>query len=473
MFKSRNTGFTNKSDQDDKAVVNAMLKKANKNQTKKPRLYLRDPSAPKPPNSGYVRFLNDRRVQLSSENHNLSFSEITRVLAAEWNQLPSDKKQPYILAAEQERVKYLEELAAYKKTDTYRKFIIGKLKKKELFSAIQNDQELNKEKPPTENKVKKDQELNKEKPPTENKVKKDQKLKKENTSSENSDAAHDIPIFTEEFLNFNKARETELRNLRKNVTDQEQEVCVLDKHIENMLDGTTKLKAYTEKLEARYSKYEQYLNKLRSILLDAFANTEFMDDTEVPTYETIDAYMVNLFTGLKNGTDTDSSKIAKVIKAISYLDSSQYPTEDDNKYEIIEEILDKLEQKNPISSLKENHNKEFPQLFQKATKACSNTKVLQKHVECNISNTTNEEQIHQLVQEAAQECSNLDMSNMQINEELIESNTIEKEDLLQLTEKVAQKCSNLKGPYVNDNSSASTTTDEKNVPVDTRSSQGM
>lgn len=31
-----------------------------------------------------------------------------------------------------------------------------------------------------------------------------QELNKENTSDENSNAVHDIPIFTEEFLNFNK-----------------------------------------------------------------------------------------------------------------------------------------------------------------------------------------------------------------------------------------------------------------------------
>lgn len=42
---------------------------------------------------GYIRYLNDRRDQFRTENPNLPFSEITKVLAAEWTQLPADKKQ--------------------------------------------------------------------------------------------------------------------------------------------------------------------------------------------------------------------------------------------------------------------------------------------------------------------------------------------------------------------------------------------
>lgn len=43
--------------------------------------------------AGYIRFLNDRRDQFRSENPNMPFAEITKVLAAEWNQLTADKKQ--------------------------------------------------------------------------------------------------------------------------------------------------------------------------------------------------------------------------------------------------------------------------------------------------------------------------------------------------------------------------------------------
>lgn len=47
--------------------------------------------------SGYVRFMNDRREKVRTDNPNISFTEITRLLANEWNQLPQDQKQVNIL----------------------------------------------------------------------------------------------------------------------------------------------------------------------------------------------------------------------------------------------------------------------------------------------------------------------------------------------------------------------------------------
>lgn len=71
------------------------------------------------------------------------------------------------------------------------------------------------------------------------------------------------------------ARESELRYLHKTVADQEQEVSVLDKHMENMNDEIIKLMANTKNLKVGCLKYEHYLIKLRSLLLDAFDNITF------------------------------------------------------------------------------------------------------------------------------------------------------------------------------------------------------
>jgi len=71
------------------------------------------------------------------------------------------------------------------------------------------------------------------------------------------------------------AKECELRYLHKTVADQEQEVSVLNKHIGNINNRILKLMANTKKLEAGCFKYEQYLIKLRSLLLDAFDNIKF------------------------------------------------------------------------------------------------------------------------------------------------------------------------------------------------------
>lgn len=50
-------------------------------------------NAPRQPLTGYVRFLNERREAVRSENPGLSFSEITKLLGSEWTKLPQHEKQ--------------------------------------------------------------------------------------------------------------------------------------------------------------------------------------------------------------------------------------------------------------------------------------------------------------------------------------------------------------------------------------------
>lgn len=90
---------------------------------------------------GYVRFLNDRRESVRSSNPNLSFAEITKMLASEWSNLPSDKKQQYLDAAEVDRERYTREYNAYKQTDAYKLFAQQQLTEKKLK---ENKEELNK-----------------------------------------------------------------------------------------------------------------------------------------------------------------------------------------------------------------------------------------------------------------------------------------------------------------------------------------
>src|SRR6218665_454 len=59
----------------------------------KKRKRARDINAPKQPLTGYVRFLNDRREKIRAENPGLTFSEITKLMGAEWTKLPASEKQ--------------------------------------------------------------------------------------------------------------------------------------------------------------------------------------------------------------------------------------------------------------------------------------------------------------------------------------------------------------------------------------------
>lgn len=85
--------------------------------------------------------MNDRRVKVRSENPNISFSEITKVLAAEWSNLPSDQKQQYLDAAEQDKERYNKEFSDYKQTEAYRIF---NEKQSEKQNSETNKKETNK-----------------------------------------------------------------------------------------------------------------------------------------------------------------------------------------------------------------------------------------------------------------------------------------------------------------------------------------
>lgn len=78
-----------------------------------------------------MRYLNDRRESVRAANPNLPFAEITKILASEWGNLPADKKQQYLIAAEQDRERYTREYNAYKQTEAYK-----------LFTQQQNEKKM-------------------------------------------------------------------------------------------------------------------------------------------------------------------------------------------------------------------------------------------------------------------------------------------------------------------------------------------
>lgn len=82
-----------------------------------------------------MRYLNDRRENVRSENPSMSFAEITKILASEWSSLPTDRKQQYLDAAEQDRERYTKEYNAYKQTEAYKNFTKQQNEKKLKESA--------------------------------------------------------------------------------------------------------------------------------------------------------------------------------------------------------------------------------------------------------------------------------------------------------------------------------------------------
>lgn len=124
------------------------------------------------------------------------------------------------------------------------------------------------------------------------------------------DSVVDLPIFTEEFLEHNKAREQELRNMRTLTMEYEEANAISSKHIDDMrvaIDGLNGVQQKGKDLNKRLS---CLLDKLKHTLvshfhdftlphdlLKSFGGDSSCDpqlDFGPPTVETIDRFMNGL-----------------------------------------------------------------------------------------------------------------------------------------------------------------------------------
>lgn len=254
---------------------------------KKRKATIKDKNAPKQPLTGYVRFLNERREKLRQENPNLSFSEITRQLGGEWSKLVPREKQRYLDDAEKDKERYLRDMEAYQKTDAYKLFKLQKEKKlkneqREEYDG-QNGSSLEPEK------------------------------------DEEDFGTFDIPVFTEEFLDHNKTREQELRQLRKQTTELEEQNAILSKHIENMKQAIEKLEVEAVQQRKHNMALQCHLTKLRTLLTTNFANVPLPGTNETPTLETIDSYMAKLHSVILESPQENESLVTTVRDIVGRL----------------------------------------------------------------------------------------------------------------------------------------------------------
>lgn len=196
--------------------------------------------------------MNERREAVRAANPNLSFAEITKLLASEWSNLAAERKQSYLDAAEQDRERYAREYSAYKQTEAYK-----------IFTQTQNEKKM---------KEPKDEPMKTPTVTSQPTVTKDDNRIKTGAEKESDFSNFDIPIFTEEFLDHNKTREAELRQLRKSNTDYEQQNSILQKHIENMKTAIEKLESETNQQRTNNVALQQHLDHMRTTLTNGFAN---------------------------------------------------------------------------------------------------------------------------------------------------------------------------------------------------------
>ncbi|XP_011860724.1 PREDICTED: high mobility group protein 20A isoform X2 [Vollenhovia emeryi] len=230
------------------------------NRTKKRKKAPRDATAPRQPLSGYFLFLNDRREKVRNQNPSLTFTEITKLLAAEWSKLPIDQKQHFLDAAEQDKERYNREFSDYKQTEAYR-----------LFNEKQSERQ---------------NESKKERNGTD--------VNAEQNDKDNDFTGFDIPIFTEEFLDHNKACEAELRQLRKATSDYESQNAVLQRHVDSLHAAVNRLESETNQQRTTNQTLQRHLDSLRSQLAGCFATIPLPGTHDGATLQNIDSYFERL-----------------------------------------------------------------------------------------------------------------------------------------------------------------------------------
>ncbi|AWP08029.1 putative pseudopodium-enriched atypical kinase 1 [Scophthalmus maximus] len=252
---------------------------------------MKDSNAPKAPLTGYVRFMNDRREQLRAERPDVPFPEITRMLGNEWSKLPPEEKQRYLDEAERDKERYMRELEKYQKTEAYKHFTRkvqekqkGKRHRGDVGHQVANESHHEKD-------------------------------------AEGKDrTVFDIPIFTEEFLNHSKAREAEMRQLRKTNMEYEERNAALQKHVESMRGAVERLEGDVMQERGRNGLLHQHLETLRQALASSFSTVPLPGSGETPNLESIDSYMKKLHSIIVSNPQDNEGLINTVRDVVNRLD---------------------------------------------------------------------------------------------------------------------------------------------------------
>jgi len=276
------------------------------------RRYPKGIGAPKQPLSGYVHFLNERRESVRSENPDITFSELSKKLAAEWSKLGDEEKNKYNEFARKDKDRYDREFLDYQNTEAYKQYIesqqggggaesggvAAKKKKKKSgtapSSARPSFEESEGEDPPMV------------------------------TGSSSSSATFDIPIFTDEFMEHNKVRENELRQLRKQTTEFDEQNAVLSKHIDSMKTAISKLEMETLQQRQNNASQNQHLESIRFLVLQAFKGVQVPGFTDGLSTRNVDEMVTKLLSIVTDNPTQHPALIQAARDVVARIDYTKF-----------------------------------------------------------------------------------------------------------------------------------------------------
>ncbi|KAM4549346.1 SWI/SNF-related matrix-associated actin-dependent regulator of chromatin subfamily E member 1-related isoform 1-T2 [Odontesthes bonariensis] len=250
------------------------------------------PNGPKAPVTGYVRFLNERREHMRARYPDLPFPEITKRLGAEWTRLaPTDKKR-YLEEAEREKMQYAQELKEYQQTEAY-----------QISSAKIHDKRIKKEDTPS--------------------VIVSSGSGASFAKTADLSSRFDIPIFTEEFLDQNKAREAELRRLRKANIEFEEQNAVLQRHIKDMNSAKERLEAELGQDEKRTQALHQHLLAIKHTLVNSLSSVPLPGTGETASFGNLDSYLSRLSGVIEGNPHKHRALASQLYEVLSHIESEK------------------------------------------------------------------------------------------------------------------------------------------------------
>jgi hypothetical protein len=242
---------------------------------------------------------------MRSKNPNMSFGELTKIIALKWKDLPAEAKQKFINQAELDKERYVKEMAEYKTTQTYKNYLketsqakMARSDDSSPFGNHNNSSHLND--------LSNGNGLN-----SPNAI-------CLNFANETNVAGFDIPIFTEQFIEHSKTRENEMRQIRKEICELEQQNSVLHKHIDMMKQSSSKVDLDIENYKQTNSQLSKKIDAFRQAIINC--NIQLPNSKEYPAPNNIDEYIMRLYSLVSTNdsqNDTNNAFVSHVKSVLS------------------------------------------------------------------------------------------------------------------------------------------------------------
>jgi len=141
------------------------------------------------------------------------------------------------------------------------------------------------------------------------------------TLTTSSDSVLNIPVFTPQFLQHNKARENEMRQLRKQYTDLEEQNAELTLHNEHMKSAINELTTDTNQQKETNDKLETHLQSLRQLMSQSFKGVNVAGYKNI-TSDNIDDVAASLLAIVKENSVQQQPIINQAKSIVANLDYS-------------------------------------------------------------------------------------------------------------------------------------------------------